>query len=266
LFSKSITLGSLRARLSLLVIAFSLAGCYNARSQAFVAEVSVDQSEVKPGESTKVFAALTNPPDDLRIVWAADSGQLDPQANSTETVYTAPQGMDQDQDLTVKITVEFFQGNKRIGEKKAISIIVKKGDATQAQTGSGSSIPASSLPLAQNDNAQPSIQITQIPPAHPGGPVEMFRIAGRVSGVLPEGYRVVLYAQADYWYIQPFNTGDLRFTDIESDGSFSTQTHGGMAYAALLVRDSFTDPPIKTGNLPRKGKDVVAIHKIDGIR
>jgi hypothetical protein len=249
--------------LFLLMMALSMTGCESASRQAFAAELSVDRSEVKPGESIKISATLTHPPNDLRIKWAAAPGQLNPQADSQETTYTAPQGLSRDQDITVKIRVEFFQGDKFI-DKKDVSVIIKKEEIGQKQSVPDSTIPATSLPITQSDGAEPKIEITQIPPYHPGGPVEMFKIAGKVSGVPPEGYRVVLYAYTDVWWIQPFSTGELRFTEIQSDGSFSTQTHGGMIYAALLVRDSFTDPPIKTDNLPRKGKDVVAIHRVEG--
>ncbi len=254
---------SLHGLLFLLALSLSLAGCRGSSHEAFGAEVSVEKAEVKPGESIKVYAELKHPPKGLHYRWAADRGQLEPQADSLETTYTAPLSMSGDQDITVKITVEFFQGDKLI-DRKPVSVIIKKDEIANPPTGPDSTIPAPSLPLKEGSGDQPSIQITHIPPYHPGGPVEMFRIEGKVSGVPPEGYRVVLYAYSDIWWIQPFSTGELRFTEIQSDGSFSTQTHGGMIYAALLVRDSFTDPPTKTDNLPRKGKDVVAAQIIEG--
>jgi hypothetical protein len=49
---------------------------------------------------------------------------------------------------------------------------------------------------------QPSIAITEIPPAAQGGSERMDRIAGRVDGVKP-GQAVVLFSRSGVWYVQP---------------------------------------------------------------
>jgi hypothetical protein len=55
---------------------------------------------------------------------------------------------------------------------------------------------------------QPSIAITEIPPAAQGGSERMDRIAGRVDGVKP-GQAVVLFSRSGVWYVQPFRKEPL---------------------------------------------------------
>jgi hypothetical protein len=261
-----------RGLLVLLALTLALIGCDNTSPGAFSAELSVSEPEVKLGGSTTISAKLKHYPNGLRCFWSAELGQCEPAevenlaSENLETIYTAPSSLSDDKDLTIEITIKFVQDGRPICEDKKVSVTIKKGNIPKERGEPGVTIPGPSSPPALGSDAQPKIEITKIPPYSFGGPVELFRIAGKVTGVPPEGYHIALYALTDYWYIQPFNTGDLRFTDIEVDGSFSTQTHGGVKYAALLVRDSFTDPPIKTDRLPRKGKDkdVVADHIVEG--
>jgi hypothetical protein len=104
--------------------------------------------------------------------------------------------------------------------------------------------------------AAPSISITNIPPSNSGGPDKTFSIAGQVQGVAPAGLKVVVYALAGgTWWVQPTVAEPL--TDINSKGGWSTDTHGGTTYAALLVRAAYK-PAATAGTLPKVEGDVLA--------
>lgn len=86
----------------------------------------------------------------------------------------------------------------------------------------------------------PSIEFTKIPSAAQGGDergVEI--IAGRVHGSHP-GERMVIYAHSGPWWIQP--DPDHPFVSIQSDSTWSTPTHLGFDYAALLVEPGYNPP------------------------
>jgi hypothetical protein len=100
-----------------------------------------------------------------------------------------------------------------------------------------------------------SVQITQVPPADPGGPVQMDFIEGRATGVRP-GERIVLYAHSGNWWIQPFVSQSI--TKIQPDSSWRNSTHLGTEYAALLVEPDY-HPASRLVNLPPVGNGVIAI-------
>ncbi|HKY43762.1 MAG TPA: hypothetical protein VJM50_11785 [Pyrinomonadaceae bacterium] len=106
----------------------------------------------------------------------------------------------------------------------------------------------------------PSIEFTVIPPAAEGGPDKVAPIAGRVVGARP-GQKVVLFAKAGIWWVQP--TRDEPFTNIQPDSTWTTSTHLGTEYAALLVEPGYR-PPTKIDVLPAEGGDVVAVKTVPG--
>jgi len=108
---------------------------------------------------------------------------------------------------------------------------------------------------------KPTIQITQVPAANPGGPVQLDFIEGRASGVKP-GQQIVLYARSDIWWIQPF--ANQPFTKIQPDSTWRNATHLGTDYAAILVEPSF-HPATKVTTLPAPGNGVVAIATSKGM-
>lgn len=112
---------------------------------------------------------------------------------------------------------------------------------------------------------QPAIHITKVPAYYPpGGSSETDQITGTVSGIEdPARYRVVIYARTNHWWVQPL--ADAPFTKINSEGSWSTESHLGSTYAALLVKPSFTPPP-ETETLPPLGGEVVASTIVAGRR
>jgi hypothetical protein len=102
---------------------------------------------------------------------------------------------------------------------------------------------------------KPNVQITLVPAANPGGPVQLDFIEGRASGVKP-GQQIVLYARSDIWWIQPF--ANQPFTKIQPDSTWRNATHLGTDYAAILVEPGF-HPATKVTTLPAQGNGVVAI-------
>lgn len=106
----------------------------------------------------------------------------------------------------------------------------------------------------------PSIELTQVPPADPGGPGELDYIAGRVAGVTGEE-QVVLYAHSGVWWIQPF--ANQQFTRLQPDLTWKNSTHLGTEYAALLVEARYR-PLAKLAALPPVGNGVLAIATAKG--
>lgn len=106
----------------------------------------------------------------------------------------------------------------------------------------------------------PSIEFSVIPPAAEGGPEAVAPIAGRVTGARP-GQRIVLFAKSGIWWVQP--TVDEPFTTIQPDSTWTTSTHLGTEYAALLVDAGYRPPPTME-SLPSEGRDIVAVKIVHG--
>ena len=102
---------------------------------------------------------------------------------------------------------------------------------------------------------KPNVQITLVPAANPGGPVQLDFIEGRANGAKP-GQQIVLYARSGIWWIQPF--ANQPFTKIQPDSTWRNSTHLGTDYAAILVESGF-HPATKVTTLPAEGNGVVAI-------
>src|SRR5215471_19106871 len=91
---------------------------------------------------------------------------------------------------------------------------------------------ATSLALTACSSSRPVIEFTRVPPADKGGPDVMDVIEGRVRGAKP-GQQIVLFARGEVWWAEP-RQGRL-FTPIQGDSRWTTPTHLGTEYAALLV-------------------------------
>lgn len=111
-------------------------------------------------------------------------------------------------------------------------------------------------------NIEPSVEFTRIPFAGEGAPDRLDIIEGRVRGV-QSNQRVVIYARAGVWWVQPFAIQP--FTSILPDFTWKSTTHPGTEYAALLV-DSGYSPPLTTKVLPEKGGKVLAVATAEGVR
>ena len=103
--------------------------------------------------------------------------------------------------------------------------------------------------------SKPSLQMTRVPPANPGGPEQLDYIEGRASNARTD-QQIVLYAHSGLWYVQPF--ANRPFTKIQADLTWKNSTHLGTEYAALLVDPGYhAEPKIET--LPKEGNGVVAV-------
>jgi signal transduction histidine kinase len=102
----------------------------------------------------------------------------------------------------------------------------------------------------------PVIEFTSVPTAGADNPEKLSSIRGRVRGAQP-GQQLVLYAKGETtWWVQPF--ANHPFTRIDSDSTWSSSTHPGTQYAALLVDSAFR-PPLTTDFLPTQGVSATAI-------
>src|SRR5271170_1763410 len=111
------------------------------------------------------------------------------------------------------------------------------------------------------ENVKPSIEFVKIPPAAQGGREKVDTIAGRVVGARP-GQRIVVYARSGPWWVQPWP--DQPFIPIKDDSTWSTSTHLGFEYLALLVEPSYK-PAATMDTPPAEGNSVVAVTRVKGV-
>ena len=122
---------------------------------------------------------------------------------------------------------------------------------------------AVALSACQSDKSQrtPSITFTKIPPAAQGGRERVDTISGRVSGARP-GQQIVIYAHSGQWWVQPWP--DHPFIPIKADSTWSTETHLGFEYAALLVEPNYH--PLPTMDVaPSQGGPVALVTITKGV-
>jgi len=106
----------------------------------------------------------------------------------------------------------------------------------------------------------PSIEFSKIPPAAQGGREKVDTIAGRVRNARP-GQKIVIYAHSGQWWVQPWP--DRPFIPIKADSTWSTETHLGFEYAALLVGPDYH--PLPTIDVPpTKGGAVALVTIVKG--
>jgi len=118
---------------------------------------------------------------------------------------------------------------------------------------------AGNLLLGACSSRQPSIEFTRVPPADKGGPDVMDVIEGRVNGAKP-GQKIVLFAHSEVWWAEP-RLGQL-FTPIQ-DAKWTTPTHFGTEYAAVLVEPGY-QPPFTADALPKPGGPIAAVAVVPG--
>src|ERR1700743_1530857 len=112
-------------------------------------------------------------------------------------------------------------------------------------------------PIAQ---PAPVVEFTPIPPAAQGGRERVDTISGRVSGARP-GQQIVVYARSGPWWVQPWP--DKAFIPIKANSTWSTDTHLGFEYAALLVEPGYHPPPTMD-TVPVAGGSVIAVSTVKG--
>lgn len=107
----------------------------------------------------------------------------------------------------------------------------------------------------------PTIEFTQIPPSAEGGRDRQAIISGRVNGARP-GQKIVIYARSGPWWVQPWP--ETPFVTIHPDSTWSTPTHLGYDYAALLVEPSYQPPPTMD-SAPGKSEGVDLVTIVKGV-
>ena len=113
---------------------------------------------------------------------------------------------------------------------------------------------------SQKTGSHPVIEFTKIPPAAQGGRERTDVISGRVTGASP-GQKIVVYARSGPWWVQPWP--DKPLLTIAPDSTWSTPTHLGFEYAAMLVDPSYAPPPTMDV-LPPAGGSIVAVINVKG--
>lgn len=201
------------------------------------------QSRGLPQEPTtllRIDAQIRGPTDGLHFKWFAVSGECEPQeSDDPKTVFRFLEGARRD-----KVTVEVWRDQKEIAESQ----LDVQYDTERARR-------------EQHHPADVQIDITNIPPAEPGGTDTHADISGTVTGKVPPNYMVVIYARAaGAWYVQPQSGAVL---PLEADKSWKTWTHTGTRYAALLVRREF-EPFTRLDMLPETNDYVLAIDIVNG--
>src|SRR5277367_1348151 len=110
-------------------------------------------------------------------------------------------------------------------------------------------------------SAHPTIEFSKIPPAAQGGRERVETISGRVVGARP-GQKIVVYARSGPWWVQPWP--DQALIPIQPDSTWSTTTHLGFEYAAMLVDPGY-HPAATTDLPPSSGGTVVAVQLVKGV-
>jgi hypothetical protein len=196
----------------------------------------------REGPHLEIQAQVTGPPTGLRYRWFSVSGACDPQeSGEPTTVFHFAEGLARD-----RVSVEVWRQDRRV----ATAEVDVKFDPERAGQAS-----------ARSPDVQ--IEITTVPPSEPGGPDTRADIAGRVSGKLEPGDKVLIYAYAyDNWHIQPIAQA---LHPIGKNNTWSNWTHTGTSYAALVVRSGY-QPRTRLDLLPRVGGDVLARTVVEGTR
>lgn len=113
---------------------------------------------------------------------------------------------------------------------------------------------------SRESSANPTIEFTKIPPAAQGGRERVDTIAGRVRNARP-GQRIVIYAHSGQWWVQPWP--EHPFIPINADSTWSTETHLGFDYAALLVEPDYQPLP-EIDVAPTQGGSVALVTIVKG--
>jgi hypothetical protein len=210
--------------------------------------ISAPGSEVRANGTLTLAATVNGLAGELTYRWLPGRGRCVPQeSNEIQTTYYPPSsGAGED-----VVAVEVLHG-REVAARGEIALHIVES-STSSQLGKPPR-PLSTI----------SVSINEMPRYDAfGGPIETSRIAGEVHGARSPEYRVVLYSLTDYWYLQPEVAHP--YTLIDANGRWSASVHLGSRYAALVVRGDY-QPPVRTGELPPPGDDVIAVTEINGRR
>jgi hypothetical protein len=217
-------------------IAF-VAGCAEGRN--VLVQLETHRAQAYDPRQIEVQAMVLGPQTGLHYKWFSVNGDFDPQDSSEpKTQFTFAPNSARD-----RVWVEVWRDNAKVAEN-ALEVNV---DASPR--------------VANEKGPVPVLTITRVPRYQPeGGPDTRDTIAGTVRTPLASDYKVIVYARADAWYIQPT---PFAMQPIESDNTWQTWTHTGSSYAALVVRTTYK-PLTRLDVLPQIGADVLARAIVDG--
>src|SRR6266550_1527588 len=187
----------------------------------------------------EVQAMVLGPQSGLHYKWFSVNGDFDPQeSDEPKTQFTFAPNSPRD-----RVWVEVWRDNAKVAENAL-------------------EVNADTRPRAGNEKAPvPELTITRVPRYQPeGGPDTRDTIAGTVRTPVAADYKVIVYARADAWYIQPT---PFAMQPIEANHTWQTWTHTGSSYAALVVRTAYK-PLTRLDVLPQIGADVLARAIVDG--
>jgi hypothetical protein len=114
---------------------------------------------------------------------------------------------------------------------------------------------------SQKSSAGPTIEFTHIPPSAQGGRERVDTISGRVKNARSK-QQIVIYAHSGQWWVQP--APEHSFIPIGADSMWSTETHLGFEYAALLVEPDYHPMPM-TDVVPTQGGSVALVTIVKGV-
>jgi hypothetical protein len=241
--------------------------CDYERTPIFQASLSANPPVLLEGEKSKITVIGQNFPAGLTYQWRATDGVCQPQKTKNgETIYEAPAIDSPSNEEKVKLVAEFYLEGEKQGEQSVTLTIKRRGDSVE--TISQGIRPALSS-VSQFASGSPRIDITKAGRLDlQGGQFFGDTIEGRVSGVDPKDYRVILYTLAPdgNWFVQPYKDGENRFTEIDQNLRFTNTYHTGVKYAALLAHRAYEDPPPKSITLPLNRDNVVAFTIVDGVQ
>lgn len=211
------------------------AGC--AKSDSVSVKLYPRNVSARDPRTLEIQAQISGSLEGVHYKWFATSGQCNPQeSNIPVTRFRFAADSKEDQ-----ITVDIWRHEQRIGRGQ---IDVQM---------------AAPLSLVVTSNLR--IEVTSVPLAQKGGPDTRAEIAGRVLGDIPPDSRIVVYARDEgVWFVQPTTNAKHKLSD---EGIWSTWTHAGSAYAAILVPPDFV--PLRTlDTIPSLRSDVLARVVVDG--
>jgi hypothetical protein len=212
-------------------------GC--AVERGILVQLETHKPQAYDARQIEVQAVVLGPQTGLHYKWFSVDGDFDPQESyEPKTQFTFAPNSERD-----RIWVEVWRDYEKVAES-ALDVNVE------------------AHPRASADKAPvPELTITRVPRYQPeGGPDTRDTIGGTVHTPVPGDYRVVVYARADAWYIQPT---PFSMQPIESDNTWRTWTHTGSSYAALVVRTTYK-PLTRLDVLPQIDRDVLARAIVEG--
>lgn len=221
------------------VLAFIVLGAGCAADRDVRVQLESHRPQAYDTRQIEVQAMVLGPQTGLHYKWFSVDGDFDPQESyEPKTQFTFAPNSVRD-----RIWVEVWRDNEKVAEN-AVDVNV---DAR---------------PRSSRENAPvPEVAISRIPRYQPeGGPDTRDTIGGTVRTPLPNDYRVVVYARADAWYIQPT---PFSMQSINGDNTWQTWTHTGSSYAAIVVRKTYK-PLTRLDVLPQIDADVLSRAVVEG--